>query len=350
MSVSKNEAKIRLGGEYDRPPSSVSSHANDKPGHLKMRATILGFRLAEYQNSINLGNEILTINFPAPDSEESGFLELESKQEIDKDGIDKWADLAIVLLEDIRLVLELAGDKHLDIHIMSLYCDREYVCDYLRKPEDKEQSERIGKFPAVPLDWKNIEPLIKETSLKFRSTNDNKWGGIRMAIRLLLEQSEYDEILLSLKVAAIEALYQTFLSGKKHRVTRAKCPLTKEDCHLVQEVAVVLTLRQRILKFFHESGITCGLKVLGICIDIKEKEKNILDTLVRTRNAIIHRAAEGLHSQDKIKQSVKLAHEIAIQMIFSILDFEGEYYCSPKDGQLRTFPSCELADTTSPAN
>lgn len=67
------------------------------------------------------------------------------------------------------------------------------------------------------------------------------------------------------------------------------------------------------------------------------------DMIVKTRNNIIHTGLSRLEpEEDNVYQRARIARELVIRAIFSVLEYEGSYVLQTAPLRIATFPSCEF--------
>ena len=203
-----------------------------------------------------------------------------------------------------------------------------------------------GYAPLMPpLPHLNLRPIV-ETAVKNIKAVDAQRDAFEMAVGWLLVPTTFDEVRFLAGMTALESLASRLLKNPQKRILgssasekfaqRVRALVDKQDFDDSTKAAIKDKIPELNRRSFIKKirALLEQQQVARTSIDDTE-----LDHLVKLRNPIVH---EGTAPENEdLWPSILIIREILVRLIFSMLQFDGTYWCYIGGRHMRRFPDCE---------
>ena len=210
-----------------------------------------------------------------------------------------------------------------------------------------------GYAPLMPpLPHLNLRPIV-ETAVNNIAAIDDYQDIFEVAVGWLLVPTTFDEVRFLAGMTALESLASRLLkkdlqtgildkpkSKKFVNRVRALVDEQKFDDSIELDAIIKKAIKEKIPELNRRSFI----QKIGALLEQQQVARTSIDDaeltrLVKLRNPIVHKGTAP--ENEDLWPSILIIREILVRLIFSMLQFDGTYWCYIEGRHMRRFPDCK---------
>ena len=249
-----------------------------------------------------------------------------------------WRESAEHMLKHLRSVLGFARGAPLPVPISEFY-----EGDTLEVTFHETSGGYAPLMPLLP--HLNLRPIV-EAAVNNIAAVDTRRDTFEMAVGWLLVPTTFEEVRFLAGMTALESLASRLLEKSQTCIlgSSASNKLAKRVRALVNEQdfddSTKAAIKDKIPELNRRSFVQ---KIRALLEQQKVARTSINDAelarLVCLRNLIVHQGAAP--ENEDLWPSILIIREILVRLVFSMLQFDGTYWCYIGGRHMRRFPDCK---------
>ena len=203
-----------------------------------------------------------------------------------------------------------------------------------------------GYAPLMPpLPRLKLGPIV-EAAVKNIKAVDTQRDAFEMAVGWLLVPTTFEEVRFLAGMTALESLASQLLKNPQKRIlgSSASEKFAQRVRALVDEQDFDDSTKAAIKEKIPELNRRSFVQKIGALLEQKKVARTSINDaelarLVCLRNLIVHQGAAP--ENEDLWPSILIIREILVRLVFSMLQFDGTYWCYIGGCHMRRFPDCK---------